>query len=671
MPQAFPHRSLPNAVVALALVALLTPTTGRGSAAELTRCNGFNDGAVAWTAVGDGSDRPIALRSLTPSVFLPDGSEFKTWEPAEPVESRRTFFVAQEHPSASDENAGTEDRPWKTIGRAASVLEPGDRVIVKQGVYREWVRPARGGSSPAQMITYQAAQGERVILSGADLLTKKWVASTVEKHVPAAGVWMIDLPAALFQGYNPFAEKTLFDGEQRKNPYFRAAWENQLYTLPRGLVFQNGRRLTQVVEYEELDKTDGAYWVEAGGRRIHVRPFGSADPNREAFEVTTRPFALAPEKAGLGFIRVDGFTVEHVANCVPVPQLGAISTMQGHHWIVENNIVRQVNGLGLDYGRRQTFIPYEVPADTPRLAGVGTIIRRNAFYECGAASLSGLGLIGGLVEDNYSTGCGWRRVEKLAESGGIKLHYLKHCLVRGNVVQGTVCAAGLWVDHSNHNSRITRNIVVGAEGSSMFLEASYTPNLIDQNVFWGGKGAGVWLLSTGQAMIANNLIGSCTKEPIQISLAQAGPKKDQGRIVDVETSRRASSDHVRVVGNIFYGFESRTPHIPPAMGNESDNNLFVNPPDRPMFDLAAWQQKTGFDMHSRAAAGCLDISPNDWTLRGTLPAFQSPRHPSLTHDFFKAQRAGQTTNAGPFMGLDRKPEMVLLVTPWFDVEHRQ
>ncbi len=90
-----------------------------------------------------------------------------------------------------------------------------------------------------------------------------------------------------------------------------------------------------------------------------------------AFEITTSGFAFARSRAGLGFIRVDGFIVQRVANCYPVPQLGASSTKQGHHWIIENNVVRQVNGLGLDYGRRQTFLPYEVPADTPKLAGVG------------------------------------------------------------------------------------------------------------------------------------------------------------------------------------------------------------------------------------------------------------------------------------------------------------
>ena len=108
----------------------------------------------------------MPLRSLNPPVLLPDGSEFRTWEPSEPVAPRRTFFVAQRHPQASDDNPGSEDRPWKTIGQAARLLEPGDRVIVQQGLYREWVRPARGGTGPQQMIVYQAAPGEEVILSG-------------------------------------------------------------------------------------------------------------------------------------------------------------------------------------------------------------------------------------------------------------------------------------------------------------------------------------------------------------------------------------------------------------------------------------------------------------------------------------------------------------------------
>ncbi len=202
--EGLPCRRVRNVLISAAAIAWCGAGVGRGWAAELTRCNGFNDASVVWAAVADGADRPMPLRGLAPAVLLPDGSEFKTWEPAEPVQARRTFFVAQGNARASDENPGSEDRPWKTLGRAARVLEPGDRVVVKRGVYREWVRPARGGVGPAQMITYEAAQGEEVVLSGADPVAGKWVASSVEGCAPVAGAWMLDLPAELFGDYNLF-----------------------------------------------------------------------------------------------------------------------------------------------------------------------------------------------------------------------------------------------------------------------------------------------------------------------------------------------------------------------------------------------------------------------------------------------------------------------------------
>jgi len=213
--------------------------------AEITRCNAFNDAATTWAAVASGSDHPLPLRSLDPPLLLPDGSEFKTWE--RPAEHRRTFFVAQNHPEAADENPGTEDRPWKTIGRAAAALEPGDRVIVKEGAYREWVRPARGGLGPRRMITYQAAPGETVVIRGSERFAGPWRASTHSDKPKIDKAWAAELPEALFDGYNPFAEINL-GREEAPQKYAKGRHQPRIYTLPRGLVFQEGRRLKQVVE---------------------------------------------------------------------------------------------------------------------------------------------------------------------------------------------------------------------------------------------------------------------------------------------------------------------------------------------------------------------------------------------------------------------------------------
>ena len=87
------------------------------------------------------------MRSLTPPAFLPDGSEFKTWEV--PFNFAKTYYVEQLNQKASDQNPGTKELPFKTINHAAQLLQPGERAVVGTGVYRECVRPERGGTGKA------------------------------------------------------------------------------------------------------------------------------------------------------------------------------------------------------------------------------------------------------------------------------------------------------------------------------------------------------------------------------------------------------------------------------------------------------------------------------------------------------------------------------------------
>ena len=98
------------------------------------------------------------------NVVMPDGSGFLFWE--DQTEYQRVYHVAGENPLANDEGPGSEERPFKTINRAGQVLQPGEKVIVHGGTYRECVRPLRGGVSPAQMIAYEVAAGEAVKSAG-------------------------------------------------------------------------------------------------------------------------------------------------------------------------------------------------------------------------------------------------------------------------------------------------------------------------------------------------------------------------------------------------------------------------------------------------------------------------------------------------------------------------
>ncbi len=136
------------------------------------------------------------------------------------------------------------------------------------------------------------------------------------------------------------------------------------------------------------------------------------------------------------------------------------------------------------------------------------------------------------------------------------------------------------------------------------------------------------------------------------------PPAEKKREVDIETKRMSSVVNNRVAGNVFYGFAEREPPCSRA-GNESDYNVFVNPPGVSRLDLATLRQKTGCEEHSRTFTATLEFSPADWTLRGDLPIMECPRLARSAPDYFGAARRGDRTDAGPFLKISLKPEMVL------------
>ena len=68
---------------------------------------------VALLPVTSGRGGYVAVAA----VFLPDGTEFVAWECR--TEWTKAWVVDQMSPEASDENPGTAERPFRTIGRAA------------------------------------------------------------------------------------------------------------------------------------------------------------------------------------------------------------------------------------------------------------------------------------------------------------------------------------------------------------------------------------------------------------------------------------------------------------------------------------------------------------------------------------------------------------------------
>ncbi len=65
------------------------------------------------------------------------------------------YFVDRNHASANDSNPGTQVLPWRTIQRAANVMQHGDTCYVNPGTYEERVQPQNSGQQ-GNPITYKA-----------------------------------------------------------------------------------------------------------------------------------------------------------------------------------------------------------------------------------------------------------------------------------------------------------------------------------------------------------------------------------------------------------------------------------------------------------------------------------------------------------------------------------
>lgn len=68
-------------------------------------------------------------------------------------------------PTGSDSSSGSSGSPWKTIGKAARTVAPGDTVTIASGTYNERVQITSSGTASAP-ITFRAATVQAAILDG-------------------------------------------------------------------------------------------------------------------------------------------------------------------------------------------------------------------------------------------------------------------------------------------------------------------------------------------------------------------------------------------------------------------------------------------------------------------------------------------------------------------------
>ena len=568
------------------------------------------------------------------SALLPDGRPFEFWE-KETVWTRE-IHVSASDPAASDDNDGSAARPFRTIGRAAAEAEPGTRVRIHAGLYRECVKPAKGGTDPEHMISYEAFGDGDVVVSASEevkdfipsegwMLNRGWGAPQPED----IRVWEYDLDPDLFRGYNPFCAVNILH-DRLFIEYDKT--DMTTYLNRRGCVFCDGKPLKQVPLYNGMSAEDNTYWVEANGQKVHFRLENDEDPKDHRIEVTVREQCFAPDVPFLNYIRVKGLVCEHAATGAPVPQRGAISAYRGHHWVIEDCTVYWTNGCAIDVGnecwhhthRKDEVIGYSV-------------IRNCTIQDAGVCGIAGMFAEKMLIEGNVIEGTGWQKMELSWEAGAVKLHNSVDALFRNNVFRNTFRADHLWLDCGNVNNRITGNLFINGieQREAIFIECTRDGiNLIDNNVIWNVEGRfdpakvpvepgssgwyktrehdvvngyGVYGEGTDRLRIVHNLIGRCRHSGYYL-------KPVPFRMHGME--RGGTSRDARIINNIFYDC-GEAAVVFPTKDNEAQGNLYVRmqggylrvmyPEPEICLNLPAWKEFCGFDREGQNAWFDIDV----------------------------------------------------------------
>ena len=468
--------------------------------------------------------------------------------------SAKEYHVAK---TGNDDNPGTTEAPFLTIQKAANIAQAGDVITIHEGVYREWIKPPRGGNSETERIVYQAANGEKVEIKGSEIITD-W-----QKF--KGSVWKAIVPNALFGDYKPYKE------------FVRGDWFNDKGRPHHtGEVYLNGKSLwememlekvlhPEVVEENWDPKGSTFTWFcESDEENTYLYAnFHEFNPNNELVEINVRKACFYPEKNNINYITVSGFDMSQAATQWAPPtaeQIGLIGTNWSKGWIIENNVVKNSKCSGITLGKHGDEFDNtsensaEGYVETIKRAlargwnkeNIGShIVRNNTISDCEQTGICGsMGGVFSKIENNDIYNIWTKRMWTGAEMGGIKIHASIDMIIKNNRLAN--CGRGLWLDWMCQGCRVTGNLLYNNTTDDIFVEVNHGPFLIENNILLSELSIRDW--SEGGAYVHNLVAGNVELRPQSRETPFQKPHTTE--IAGLRTTKCGDS---RYFNNIFVG----------------------------------------------------------------------------------------------------------------------
>lgn len=442
---------------------------------------------------------------------------------------------------------GSKKNPFSKIQEAANLAVAGDKVLVSPGVYREYVNPKNKGTAENR-IEYISTEPLKAIITGAEPLL---IWEKVDKNIYKACV-----PNGIFGSYNPYT--TLVSGD----------WFDAHFIAHTGDVYLNNKSMYEVTDIEKVknpirsknswDADFSLYtWyscqnTDNNTTEIYAN-FGKLDPNKENVELSVRKNCFLPEKEGVSYITLSGFTVCKAATQWAPPtayQDGMIGPHWSKGWIIEDCEVYESKCSGISLGKylqpnndnKWLKWKYKDGTQTEREVvcqasyegwdkeHIGShIIRRCHIHDCGQTGIVGhLGGVFSRIEDNHIHHICTKQNLSGAEIGGIKMHAAIDTIFIRNHIHH--CQRGIWLDWQVQGTRVTQNLmhdnclsfpievtfskenvneiwpIAAAVGEDIFVEVSHGPTIIDNNILLSDRS--LKLSCQGVAVVHNLIHGS-------------------------------------------------------------------------------------------------------------------------------------------------------------------
>lgn len=332
-------------------------------------------------------------------------------------------------------------------------------------------------------------------------------------------------------------------------------------------------------------KDIGSWFAEVGAAETTIwADFKGKDPNQEFVEINVRKAVFYPEKEGINYITVRGFTLEQSANSWTAPtaeQVGLIGTHWSKGWVIEDNTIRYAVCVGVTLGKHGdehdhtydynfTSIPKAIERGW-RKDNIGShIVRNNHIYNCGQGGIQGsLGCSFSTIEGNVIHDIRKDHVYGGCETAGIKLHGAVDVLIRDNHVYNCEHWGGIWLDWMAQGARVSGNLLHGNSQDLMF-EVNHGPHLVDNNLLLSGRYSTD--ASGGGAFVHNLWYGNVNIWP---DLRVRKTPYFKPHSVEIIDRIDVDQDDDRFYNNVFVGGKGTAVYDESGITIAAEGNVFV------------------------------------------------------------------------------------------------